>query len=1060
MNQTCVLILGMHRSGTSALTGLLNLTGLSLGTHLMNPADDNPKGFFENQDIVDFNETLFEQLRTAWDDTGALSSEWYNNETLEPMYQNAQKIIEIQFKDTALFSIKDPRMCILFPFWEKVFQLLNIDVKIIIPYRNPLEVAESLHKRNEFNREKSLLLWVKHVLFAEFYSRNYARIIISYDNLLNNPKMTMASIEKALAISLPNNFESIREKVDNFLEKSLKHQNMEKIIDFPVPSFIKGSFELLEKNNLSNNIIENKILLDVYRDEYTILPNYFATNQQLEQELFETQRSLNKSLKENIIKKEELGSLKITLIETQLERTKIEQELDNIFHSKGWKLLQRLRKVKYLLILAINVFKSPWMLLRQLNKHRIKKIFYYMMRGDFSLLKNRFKQLYGHEAAGEKYELFETLMEANVQKPVLVFDYYEKPLISIVIPVYNQWEFTYRCLHSIRMNSGNISYEILIGDDQSNDKTLHIHEYVKNITLVRHDINLGFLKNCNETAKKIRGEYLVFLNNDTAVQKGWLDSLVEILSGDSNAGMVGSKLVYPSGQLQEAGGIVWNDANAWNYGRMDNPRKPAYNYLKEVDYISGAAIMIRHDLWRTIGGFDERFIPAYYEDTDLAFEVRKHGFKVIYQPRSTVVHFEGISNGTDTSTGMKRYQNINKEKFLDKWRDTLISEHFPDAVNVFSARDRSRHKKHLLWIDHYVPTFDQDAGSRATLHYLELFCMSGFCVKFLGDNFAYDRHYVEKLEAMGIEVLYGSECAIKWKKWIKLEGNALDYVVLSRPHITEKYIDIIKSNTNAKIIYTGVDLHYLREEREADISASKVKKASSKKWKVLEYDLMRKSDVSLFYSNVEIEHIYAEDASINAVQIPLFIYKDFPVIQYNHDQRHDIMFIGGFSHSPNVDAVIWYMQEIFTKISKEINAKFFIIGSNPPKEILNYAQIYENVIVTGRVSDEELESYYKKCRVAVAPLRFGAGIKGKVIEAMYHQIPLVTTNIGAEGLQGVSEALRIADDTETFANDIICLYNNAALAENYSRKSLYYCQEKFSYEAAKQAIARAGIQLN
>lgn len=164
--------------------------------------------------------------------------------------------------------------------------------------------------------------------------------------------------------------------------------------------------------------------------------------------------------------------------------------------------------------------------------------------------------------------------------------------------------------------------------------------------------------------------------------------MVDLMKKNQNIGMTGAKLVYPNGCLQEAGGILWKDGSAWNYGHMKNPTDPEYCYVKEADYISGAAIMIRASLWNEIGGFDESFAPAYYEDTDLAFEVREKGYEVFLQPASVVVHFEGISNGTDTSAGLKNYQVVNQKKFYEKWKDVLETENFENGTNVYLAKDR------------------------------------------------------------------------------------------------------------------------------------------------------------------------------------------------------------------------------------------------------------------------------------------------------------------------------------------------------------------------------------
>ncbi|PYL40519.1 MAG: glycosyl transferase, partial [Verrucomicrobia bacterium] len=167
------------------------------------------------------------------------------------------------------------------------------------------------------------------------------------------------------------------------------------------------------------------------------------------------------------------------------------------------------------------------------------------------------------------------------------------------------------------------------------------------------ETNSGFITSCNRGAEAARGKYLVFLNNDTIVRQGWLTALLDTFAQEQRAGIVGSKLLYPDGRLQEAGGIIWRDATGWNYGKFDDPQKPEYNYLRDVDYCSAAALMIPKSLFASVGCFDSRYTPAYYEDTDLAFKIRAAGYRVLYQPLSEVIHYEGATGGTDLSTGAK-----------------------------------------------------------------------------------------------------------------------------------------------------------------------------------------------------------------------------------------------------------------------------------------------------------------------------------------------------------------------------------------------------------------------
>lgn len=627
------------------------------------------------------------------------------------------------------------------------------------------------------------------------------------------------------------------------------------------------------------------------------------------------------------------------------------------------------------------------------------------------------------------------------------------PIVSIVIPVYNEFDYTYHCIRSIVDHSGNIPLEVIVADDCSTDMTGEIQEIISGVVVVRNRENLRFLLNCNNAAKYARGKYLLFLNNDTQVGSNWLQPLVDLMEKDETIGMTGSKLVYPDGRLQEAGGIIFSDASGWNYGRMQDPAAPEYNYVKEVDYISGASIMIRTKLWKQLGGFDERFAPAYYEDTDLAFSVRKAGYKVVYQPDSVVTHFEGVSNGTDTSSGQKAYQEINRDKFRQKWKQVLEEEQCRGPQELFLARDRSQTKKRMLMVDHYVPTYDKDAGSRAIYSYLRLFVARNYQVAFIGDNFFAHQPYTHTLQQMGIEVLHGEYYNKNWSKWIQDYGQFLQYAFLSRPHIAYKYIDCVKKYSHAKIIYFGHDLCFLRERREYEVTKDPKFLQSSAESQERELSLMRISDVSYYPSCVEEQIVHQIDPDIKIRAVPLYQYEHIDEKPYWFDLRRDLMFIGGYSHRPNVDAAKWFVTEVLPLVVKEIpGIRIHLMGSNAPEEVSALAG--PNVVFEGAVNEYELNYFYSTCRISVVPLRYGAGIKGKVLEAMSCGMPVMTTPIGAEGISGAENILCIAETAVEFAQKLAALYNDRNELERRSREGYHYIEENFSPSSVVRMIGQ------
>ncbi len=741
-----------------------------------------------------------------------------------------------------------------------------------------------------------------------------------------------------------------------------------------------------------------------------------------------------------------------------------DRELQRIHRSRSWKVLSvwwRFRdflvppnsKRRLILKLIGKFIRHPIWCLKRVDRDHIRKFTDGVKNGSIMSTSQRLDNYLGGGTSGsEKPDQFPLVEYARIEEvPQLHIPTSNHPDVSIVIPVYNQFAYTYVCLKSIAKNSGDIHYEVIIADDCSTDLTRQIKKAISGIRVVRNKENLRFLLNCNNAAKQAKGKYILFLNNDTQVMDNWLQPLVELIERNDKIGMVGSKLIYPDGRLQEAGGILWKDGSAWNYGHLDDPTKPEYNYVKEADYISGAAIMIRADLWRQLGGFDEHFAPAYCEDSDLAFQVRAAGYKVMFQPKSVVIHFEGISNGTDTSSGQKSYQIINSQKFYEKWKDVLEKEHNPNGINPFLARDRSLHRKTVLFIDHYVPMYDKDAGSRTIFQYLKLFVSEGYNIKFIGDNYFPHQPYTDILEQMGIEVLYGAWYMKHRDEWLQENGESIQYVWLNRPHISVNYIDSLRKHTHARLAYYGMDLIYLREMRKYETTGAIEAKESSEEWKIKEYDIMRKVDVSFFLSKVEIAEVNKEDPTIKCKHISINIFDNLVEPDYNPEKRNGMVFVGGFTHDPNVDAVCFIHDEILPLLKeKDPDIRIHIVGSNAPQSIIDMNN--ENLIVHGYVSDEELKEIYKSSKIAFIPLRYGAGVKGKVIEAMVNGLPVITTQIGAEGIDGAEDILQCAETAEELAGLVLSLTSDNQALSALSRQGFDYVMNTFSTNAAKKKL--------
>lgn len=765
-------------------------------------------------------------------------------------------------------------------------------------------------------------------------------------------------------------------------------------------------------------------------------------NKQQEQHLLNTIDELKVALDDNearhVKTQQDLNQV-IDEQSGQIEQVK--NELSAVYQSRSWRMTRPMRRFTTWARHKRNALKFRWAQIKSWPKRGLNSLRSRGLVATAKLAANKLKKP-PIPATVKPLATQPTQDYQPLQVPKS-----DKPKVSIIIPVYNHFEHTYHCLKSLSQIKDSTPFEVIVIDDCSTDDTEALIQQVTGIHYHRQLQNGGFIESCNTGASLAQGEFLLFLNNDTEVHDDGIDALVKTFDTHPDAGLVGSQLIYPDGRLQEAGGIVFSDASGWNYGRLDDPNKPAYQHVRAVSYCSGASILIRRALFESLGRFDERYKPAYYEDTDLAFAVRQAGHQVYYQPASRVTHFEGVSSGTDLTSGTKKYQVINQEKFLDKWRTTLNEQ--PESGSDIERSRFQNQPKRVLIFDACTPTPDQDSGSLRMMNLMIIFKQLGHQVTFIPENMAHFDQYTSQLQQLGVECIYAPTFSSPIE-YLSSHGVYFDVVLLSRYYVAEPLMPMIRQYCpEAQLLFDTVDLHYLREERMAEVAnnAAQIKAAAVTKQK--ELAVARACDTTLVVSPYE-QSVLAKEFPDLDVQILSNIHEVYGRLK-GYQARKDLVFMGGYQHTPNVDGLLWFIDDIWPIIQRALpEVQLHVVGSKAPPQI-EALGVLDGVVYHGFV--EDIEPVMCDYRIAIAPLRFGAGVKGKVNMSMSYGQPVVGTAVAVEGMYTThGQDVMMSDDPESFAEHVIELYQDSDLWHRISDGGLKNVAQWFSFEAAKKQI--------
>jgi glycosyltransferase involved in cell wall biosynthesis len=325
----------------------------------------------------------------------------------------------------------------------------------------------------------------------------------------------------------------------------------------------------------------------------------------------------------------------------------------------------------------------------------------------------------------------------------------------------------------------------------------------------------------------------------------------------------------------------------------------------------------------------------------------------------------------------------------------------------------------------------------------------GHKITFIPENLRYQQPYADMLQERGIEVVY-SPYSRSLEGYLSKRGRDFEVIILSRADVADKFIDCVRKYApDALVVFDTVDLHFVREQRMAELKNSSSLRRLAQNRKKQELEIAAKADITLVVSPTE-KHVIQECRPELRVQILSNVHEVHGSATAFQD-RDGILFIGGFEHPPNSDAVIYYVQEIFPLIRKKlVNTVTYIVGSNPPPAIVAVGS--HDIVVTGYV--EDVFNYFNKCRLSIAPLRYGSGVKGKVNMSMSYGLPVVATSTAAEGMHLRDEFdVLIADEAESFADAVVRLYTDEALWKKLSENGLKNVEKYFSKSVARKTLA-------
>ena len=609
------------------------------------------------------------------------------------------------------------------------------------------------------------------------------------------------------------------------------------------------------------------------------------------------------------------------------------------------------------------------------------------------------------------------------------------PDVSVILVLYNHAELTFKCLKAMA-GAMDVPTELIVVDNASTDPTRELLARVDGCRVFLQDQNLHFLHGANVGARQARGRHVLFLNNDTVLKPGSLEAACRLLDTQSDVGAVGGKIILLDGTVQEAGNIIWRDGICLGYGRGRWPADSEFQFQRDVDYCSGAFLMVRRELFERLAGFDPLFAPAYYEDTDLCMRIRAAGYRVVYEPRVELMRFE--SGSTPSQDAAMALMRRNRERFAFRHANALAALHWPVGSNTLMARMRPSPSGRILVVDDGVPLPSLGAGFPRACCLLQCLHEEGAFVTHYSLAFPdFDPEEAAQALPREVEFVAGAGRA-GMVAFLRSRQGYYDTVIVSRPHnmifFKESCGQVPGFLASTKLVYDAEAVFSIREATRRELLEPNNIWSDPALQLAEELRLARDAATVFTVSEAEAQHFRRVGCpDVRVLGHTLHITPD----EAGFDERRDFLFVGRLEEEegPNADSMRWFVWEVMPRLDKLIGTAYAIDVVGSCGQALRQSLASPRVRFHGRVND--ISGFYTSARVFVAPTRFAAGLPLKVHEAAGHGLPVVTTCLIADQLKWTDGVeLLSAATPDAFARNCASVYREKGQWERLRAASL------------------------